>query len=114
MDRSLRVGLIVFAVAALLFITLLAFRPASPKRLAALWAFGALISFMMALFSGLNVLSLRSRRQATRAKLMRTCQCGYDLRATDEKCPECGQALSTEDVVPASTQDNNTAQVLQA
>ena len=42
-------------------------------------------------------------------------KCGYLLfQLTEPRCPECGQALSTEDVVPASTQDNNTAQVLQA
>jgi hypothetical protein len=94
MNRSLRTAAIVCVVASILFVTLVSVRPAGSRRVVKLISLGAVISFLVAGSAGLGILSLRARRKATRAKLLRTCQCGYDLRATDDNCPECGTPIS--------------------
>ncbi len=39
---------------------------------------------------------IMSRRQIVRWRKMGCClQCGYDLRASKERCPECGTAIAT-------------------
>jgi hypothetical protein len=46
---------------------------------------------LVALTSGMPVLWLRRRRHLSRCARLGLCPvCGYDLRATSERCPECG------------------------
>jgi hypothetical protein len=86
MDREVRhatLVVIAFSATAVLLLVLPLFRP---TRTAPFVGFATLA----ALLASLSLLSARHRRTATRNKLLRTCRtCGYDLRATPDRCPEC-------------------------
>jgi hypothetical protein len=49
-----------------------------------------LVSIVLAVPAAICLTTLRRRRQERLAGVCR--RCGYDLRATPERCPECGQA----------------------
>jgi len=51
------------------------------------WAVIAVLLLPMGLWAGIGW------RQRRRAKAGHCANCGYDLRATPEKCPECGRAV---------------------
>lgn len=95
MDRQFRHRAVAGAAGALVFAFLLALRP-RPRSpwLQMFLAMAAVAAFFVAFSCALILLSLGIRRRQTRAKLVRTCLCGYDLRATDHTCPECGRPIS--------------------
>jgi hypothetical protein len=46
---------------------------------------------------GLWLLSIRGRKETSRRRLAKLCPiCGYDLRVTRDRCPECGTAIPAE------------------
>jgi len=53
-----------------------------------LWLLCVLFAFLPSMFV---IRRMRSRRLVLRRRCMR---CGYDLRATPERCPECGTAVT--------------------
>jgi hypothetical protein len=76
---------------------LLGFRWAAGKLWTGQWAFGAVIVPYWALVIPLAILPLNGFRKAiTRMRRKRRGQCltcGYDLRHTSERCPECGTPI---------------------
>lgn len=65
--------------------------PASPNmRYVLVVPYAAFVAFL--LFPGIAALS-RVGRSYHRRKSRRCIQCGYDLRASTESCPECGQRI---------------------
>jgi hypothetical protein len=76
---------------------LLGFRWSAGKLWTGQWAFGALIVPYWALVIPLAILPLTGFRKAiTRMRRKRRGQCltcGYDLRHTSERCPECGTPI---------------------
>jgi len=62
------------------------------------------VSFLVALFAPLplvDVLLIRRRRRRRRRLAAGMCvRCGYDLRATPQKCPECGDVPAAQAAGP--------------
>jgi hypothetical protein len=57
-----------------------------------LWSLQTLLSVLPAAWV---VLLLARRRRAARLRDAPVCpSCGYDLRATPERCPECGRVVT--------------------
>ncbi len=60
-------------------------------QLQCLWLISAPLTFLFAL------LAHRAKRELKRRMRLGLClQCGYDLRATPDRCPECGAVGGTE------------------
>jgi hypothetical protein len=55
------------------------------------WLLLTMTALLPALWSVVTVRTIRRRRLAARGHLCR--KCGYDLRASVERCPECGEAI---------------------
>ena len=63
----------------------------SPQWMGRLSLIGAPLWFLLLVFSAPPVLWLRNHLQARRALRVGHCPvCGYDLRTTPDRCPECG------------------------
>jgi hypothetical protein len=62
-------------------------RPSYTAVLCPTWAVLAVLLLPMGLWAGIGW------RQRRRVKAGHCVNCGYDLRATPEKCPECGRAV---------------------
>ena len=63
------------------------------------------IPFLVAVFAPLPLMDVmlirRRRRRIRRATAGQCIACGYDLRASPEKCPECGADAPPVDISPA-------------
>jgi hypothetical protein len=62
--------------------------PSFTEVLCPTWALIAVLLLPMGLWAGIGW------RQRRRMKAGHCASCGYDLRATPEKCPECGSIPS--------------------
>jgi hypothetical protein len=57
--------------------------------------------FLAAIFLILPVASWRKMQRRKRRRRMGQCVgCGYDLRASPDRCPECGLVITTSTVTP--------------
>jgi hypothetical protein len=63
------------------------YRPGFTEVLLPTWSLIAALLLPMGLWAGIGW------RQRRRVKAGHCVNCGYDLRATPEKCPECGRAV---------------------